>query len=389
MAERARRGRAAESALVRRARSDGARAARNGQYDEWSFTEEHLLAYAELLRNQETHDVAEEQLRHREQVRAIRAAERAAAATGDIDRLRADSAIGQAAARVERNRDHRETSRAQLDLLTGVHEPIPVDGVDPAPAQRGRWIGPADGKLSPPVPRWLKLPLVVLLAAVEVPIYFESFRAFNPRSVALLWCFTLPVALCMVLGPHLTGVWLRRRHTRPSVGVVPTVASGALMAVWLAAAFILADLRRTTLVTPLVLYGHRVDGPADHLGPTTLLAVFGLVIALSGLISFLLGLADDHPAVAAFAAADRGLRRADAAHEQAIAAHAAGRIRQAERTDDPLESAEEEHEIRVVAIRADYAAAWAAYRDSWSLAVHNPAKTQAVSTAVPRSRTPA
>ncbi|VVJ15008.1 Uncharacterised protein [Amycolatopsis camponoti] len=386
MAENRKRAGAAESELVRRGRADGTRAARAGQYDEWSFEQEQSIPYAQLLDAQEQCDVTEEAINHETRLMALRTAQAAQTRQRRIAREAAEAEIGQARGRLARNQDHRETSRAQLDLLTGVHDPIPEDGVDPGPTVPGRWIGPADGQLSPVVPPLLKYVLMVLLAVVEVPIYFSTFRAFDPRNFALVWCFTIPVALCMVLAPHLSGLWLRKRLAKPSIGIVPTVASGVLMTAWFGAAVLLAKLRSTTLVQPLFLNGHRIESPVSNLGPTTLLATFGLVIVVSGLLSFLLGIADNHPAVSAFARADRGLRQAEEANLKAVRTHASVLIEDAEEPEvSPEESLTLEHEKRLEVLQADYAAAWAAYRDAWSLAAGNPSRTQAAGSAAPHT----
>ena len=212
---------------------------------------EHLLAYAELLaqpgdRTTSPRSSCATASRCGRSARPNGRPRR----TGDIDRLRADSATVRARPQGERNRDHRETSRASSTSSRACTSRSPSTALDPAPAQRGRLDRPGRRETSAAVPRWLKLPLVVLLAAVEVPIHFESFRAFTPAASRCCGASRSPSRSAWCWGRTWPGVWLRRRHTRPAVGVVPTVASGALMAVWLAAAFILADLRRTMLVTP-------------------------------------------------------------------------------------------------------------------------------------------
>jgi hypothetical protein len=388
MAERGRPA-APESELVRRGRSDGARAARAGEYDEWSFEDEQGIAYAQQLAAQEKGALADEVIQHGAALSALSTAKVTNAANRQIARRVAGTELERAEANVDRNRARREASQAQLDLLTGVHEPRPEDGEDPGPVMPSQWIGPANGVLSPTVPRWLKIALIVLLPVVEIPIYFSTFRMFDPRNMPLVWCFTVPVALCMVLAPHLVGLWLRKRLARPSIGILPTIASGVLMAVWAGAAVVLAKLRTTSLIHPVELYGQDIPSPVSVLGPTTLTAAFGLVIVVSGLISFLLGMADDHPAVSAFAAADRGLREAEEARLSAITKHASGLVEDAEEPEvSPEEALAEAHQKRIEALAADYEAAWAAYRDAWSLAAGNPSKTLAAGVAAPHTREP-
>lgn len=378
MAKDGRRDRAVESELVRRARADGERAAKKNQYDEWSFEGDGPVPYASLLQELEKKAIANEDERLVATLSEIETAHHTEAERRRTERDRTGAAVAQAQARMERHVRRRNESEKELDLLTGVHEPFPDAGLDPRPPQPRRWIGPGDGTLAPPVPRWLKLPIVVLLVAVEVPIHFMTFRVFHPRDPGMTWCFTIPVAACMVFGPHLTGVWLRRRLAAPRVGAVPVIASAVLMIAWFGSALVLADLRSKTLVAPTYVEGREIPSPVNDLSPTTLFAVFALVIVLSGLISFLLGLADDHPAVAAFKAANRCAERAEDSHLRTINAHAGASIDLAVDPSEVVDAARQEHDHRVTAIRADHAAAWAAYRDGWSLAVSNPSMTQAV-----------
>jgi hypothetical protein len=374
----ARNGRALGSDLVRQARADGERAAQKNQYDEWSFEGDDPVPYASLLRELETKAIAGEDERLAATLDQFQNAHHAETVRRATAQERAEEAVTQARTRMERHMRRRDESLTELDLLTGVHEPLPDADLDPRPPQPSRWIGPGDGTLAPPVPRWLKLPLVVLLVLVEVPIHFMTFKVFHPREPSLTWCLTIPVAACMVIGPHLTGVWLRRRLAVPPLGVVPVIASALLMLAWLGSSLVLASLRSTTLVTPPTVEGIEITGPVNSLNPTTLFAVFALVLVLSGLIAFLLGLADDHPAVAAFKAANRCAERAEDAYLRTINTHAGASIDRIPDASEVVAAAMAQHEHRVTAIRAEHAAAWAAYRDGWSLAVGNPSMTQAV-----------
>lgn len=381
MAEDGQRDRAVESDLVRRARADGERAAHKQQYDEWSFEGDGLVPYASLLRELETKAVATENERLVQTLNEIHTTHHTEAARLMTARAQAVEEVAHARARRDRHVNRRNVSEKELDLLTGVHEPFPDDDPNPAPPQPRRWVGPGDGTLAPPVPRLLKLLLVVLLVAVEVPIHFSTFRIFHPRDLAMTWCFTIPIAVCLVLAPHLAGILLRRRHAAPSVGRMPVIVSAVVMIAWLGSALVLASLRSTTLVTPTVVAGRTIRGAVNDLSPTTLFAVFGLVIVLSGLIAFLLGLADDHPAVGAFKAAHRCAEDAENAYLTSITTHAGVNIDQAPDLSEVVDAAMRQHEQRIMMIRAEHAAAWAAYRDGWSLAVGNPSMTQAVGVA--------
>jgi hypothetical protein len=371
-----------ESQLVRRARADGARAARVGQYDEWSFDDNAVVPYLEQLSSECAQAIAVERVRYSERLQAVHAAEHAEDGRRGQARARADAARTRARQRMERDARARDRSEVELDLLTGVHDPLPAaeDGSGPVVRPRGRWAGPADGTLAPPIPLWFKLPLVALLAVVEVPIYFAMFRTFHYSDLALTWCFTVPVALSMVLGPHLAGLCLRWRLARPALGVPLVITCVVVMAVWFGAAGVLGYLRSLTLLAPTVVEGVEIAGTASRFGGSTLLAVFALVILLSGFISFLLGMADHHPTVAGYNAAARRADRSERGYYAAISRHADASLDVDAARADSAADIGTQHVHRLEAIRADFDAARQAYLDELSLIVANPTMTHATGT---------
>ena len=391
-AERRRRG-SEPADVVQRARRDGERAAAAGQYDEWSFGQEQYVAYLTMLEALETQAIARERERVAGELQGL--ADRRQ--DQRIDRLaaRAEADAAQDIAR-QRMADHQvalAASRERLNLLTGVPDVLPPGtevgddfvgpwndreiGPQPGPPNP-RWIGPADGTLAPPVPRLLKIILVALLAVVEVPIYVLTFRPFHPNDIALTWCFTIAVALVMVLGPHLSGVWLRHRLATPRLGWVTAAGSAAALLVWAGATVLLGLLRAASLsVTVTTPEGVTATNAASELGRPTLTAVFALLIALSGLISFMLGLAENHPGVTALRRAAATARDAEEAYLATVSRHAAAGLAVSEPTDDTADTARTQSSAREAAIGAEYRAARAAYLDAVSLAVGRPTLSDA------------
>lgn len=365
------------SALIRRATAEGAWAARAGEYDEWSFAADSSIAYLVRLDHEKEMALAGERQRLGYQLQQVRRSQRAEDIRLRTANDRAEAAVESARRRRDLHCTRHDRTLRELDLLASAEYPPPADLPNGDPPAR-HWMGPADGTLAPPVPRLLKIVLVLVLAAIEVPIHFLTFQAFHPRDPALTWCFTLPVALCMVLGPHLAGIWMRRRLAVPSLGKVPAFAAAALMAVWLGAAVVLADLRSTTLLATTEVNGVFIESSVNHLGHSTLIAVFGLLIVLSGLIAFLLGIAENHPGVAALRAADRSAERAERDFLAARTAHAGAGLDVIEDRDDEAAELEKLCEHRIAAIDAEYRAARAAYLDAVALAVGNPSVTQAI-----------
>src|SRR6185295_13604826 len=92
-----------ESQLVRRARADGARAARVGQYDEWSFDDNAVVPYLEQLSSECAQAIAVERVRYSERLQAVHAAEHAEDGRRGQARARADAARTRARQRMERD----------------------------------------------------------------------------------------------------------------------------------------------------------------------------------------------------------------------------------------------------------------------------------------------
>ncbi|WP_306213508.1 hypothetical protein, partial [Actinoplanes sp. RD1] len=317
----------------------GWRAAHEGQYDEWSFADAGRLPYLRELEHRRRQAVAQEKEstaaaasaivpENQSQRRGENVARRYTAELVDVLRRRRDKA-----------RQQEDKTLAGLDVLAGVRGPVvrrdwaddtewetPRGGdaaaeepVDERPSTVG-WMGPAGGHLAPPMPRWLKLAIMVALCAVEVPIYLEIFRYFHARSELLLWSFTLPVAFGMIVAPHLSGVWWRKRHTLPYERILMFLVP-AVLVTWAFAAVLLGYLRQKALLTPQIdPETNQNVGGAEALGinPWTVTALFTAILLLSGLIAVMLGLAEDHPGVAAYRAAGEARAASEDAYLEAV-----------------------------------------------------------------------
>jgi hypothetical protein len=240
-------------------------------------------------------------------------------------------------------------------------------------------MGPLD-HLAPPIPRWLRMILVLVLAGVEIPIYHEIFRAFHPRSEYLRWAFTIPVAAVMVLAPHIAGVSLRKRDTLPHERVMPWVAALALLA-WAGGTAYLGMLRSAVLLATQTdpETGAQLQPLEDlHLGNRSVTAVFCLLLVLSGLIAFLLGLSEQHPGVVAMRAAQRAVR--DAENDQLAARAEQGLTLQSRLLADDalLVRLRQQSDQRCAAIEASYRSMATAYLRAVALELRQPAVTQAI-----------
>jgi hypothetical protein len=392
--------------LIARAALEGRRAARSGQYDQWSFADPIAPGLQRLIQ-EEIGAVAQQHLVGINRSSELKAEAAAATAERQRDTQQLDTDVSSALESRREQERARDRTLVDLDRLTGVHLPLPADVLDPdasqpspyeavtvgtdPPVQDGpanpydvqqmqarRWMGPADGKLPPPVPLPLKLVLIVLLAGIEIPVYFAIFKPFHPRDLDLVWCFTVPVAAAMVLGPHLAGLWLRHQVKRPGKKWIPAVSVSLLMTVWFVASLLLADMRRHSLLGVTIFDGVEIASPMADLDPRAVTAVFATVLILSGLISFLLGLSDEHPDVTAYRIAARRTDAAAQRHWTAVRARAGAHLEPTLPLEERLDALRAETAQQVTRIRSQYQAARAAYLDGVAKVLADPSVTHAV-----------
>lgn len=249
-----------------------------------------------------------------------------------------------------------------------------------------RYVGPANGRFAMLLPGRLRIILMVALMAVEVPVYYKIFGYFTPRERLFTWAFTLPVALVMVLLPHLAGKQYRRRQQMPREPVIPAVTA-IVMLLWLGAGVTLGWLRQKVLLVPIVdpLTGKEISAIGQlHVSVWTMTAIFATLLLMSGMIAFMLGLGEAHPVVAGYHDAVRAAEEAEDAYDEAVTRHAEAREPLRLTPDDITAASATEAGHRERALRAEYTAATEAYLDSFARETGEPAVTQAASTAKPR-----
>ncbi|MER8048039.1 hypothetical protein [Streptomyces sp. NPDC094032] len=181
--------------------------------------------------------------------------------------------------------------------------------VSTAPSDIERWPGL---QTRPGLPDWIVAALLVVVAAVEVPIYWMAFQPFHgvgsTGADTLTGTLAVSAALVMVVVPHLVG---RALHGSSATGASKwtNVPALALLGAWGFSTWALAHLR-TKLVfrsgpsgsTLRGVTGLDSDRPTSllgslHLEQTTVTWMFAALLVLSGGIGLLTGLLREHPAL--------------------------------------------------------------------------------------------
>ncbi|MFI6348425.1 hypothetical protein [Streptomyces sp. NPDC050560] len=226
----------------------------------------------------------------------------------------------------------------------------------------------------PGLPRWLTWALLLVVMAVEVPVYWVAYQPFHGvgSSGGDLLSGTLAVssAVIMLTVPHLAGHMLRWRAGTgsPRSGWVPALS---LLGVWAGLTWALGTLRAKYVLqhdTPVPpadgADGFRgLDDPSGstgtlvdnlHLSSQTVTWLFTALLLLSGGVGLLLGLFREHPLLDAFRSAverhaELGRRREEsiAATERARSVTETAESRQQDRrdaTDELIAATRELHE---------------------------------------------
>ncbi|MFG2835657.1 hypothetical protein ACGFYE_11780 [Streptomyces zaomyceticus] len=213
----------------------------------------------------------------------------------------------------------------------------------------------------PGLPRWMVWSLLLVIAAVEVPIYWIAFQPFhgsgNAESDTLSGTLAVSAAIVMVVVPHLAGRALRGGSGTGSLKWANLPAL-TLIGVWGFSTWALGHLRSK------LVFRHRepervpaeygdVAGLGDpqptlidslHLEQTTVTWMFVALLVLSGGIGLLLGLLREHPYLDSYRShLERGTRL-ERQREDAVTAAQRARAVEASATDDT--------ELRAEATRA-------------------------------------
>ncbi|GAB3968103.1 hypothetical protein GCM10029978_036880 [Actinoallomurus acanthiterrae] len=388
--------------LISKARKEGRKAGRSKQYDPWSLMDGAVVPYVRELESRrdealaridlaENDAVARERVRQGElQERVAVTAEEAAAVEDELADVRrymdgCNAQLDRLAMREARIGD--EVRRRRRRIRRGDPDPEPpphlppgfvyetgsVEQVDES-WRNALWEGPHGRRMR----LRTKLLLLGVLALVETPITIQIFH-YLESSFALVLVFALPVATLMVFVPHLAGTHFRGRKATGAERTLRWLPL-ALIVPWASLALILGSLRRKVLlVTPTDARGRQYPSLVGnlHLNPLTITVMFVALLLLSGGLAFMLGLADDHPLVAAYHGAARRQRdlldglRGDrtrlAAARQNLEGH-----------EDRLTAARERAAKQREIIMHSYDAAIAAYLDAVVQEMRDPTITEAV-----------
>ncbi|MFQ6145155.1 hypothetical protein ACLMNJ_19080 [Streptomyces seoulensis] len=247
----------------------------------------------------------------------------------------------------------------------------------------------------PGLPRWMTWALLLVIMAVEMPVYWVAYQPFHGvgSTGGDLMSGTLAVstAVVMLILPHLAGLMLRWRSATgsPRRGWLPSLS---LLGVWGFLTWLLGSLRAKFVTqhdTPAPATGgtggfRGLGGTAGdtstlvdrlHLTTQTVTWLFCALLLLSGGVGFLLGLFREHPFLDAYRTAlenRTGLLRRRA---ETVAATEAAQARQSTaqaRQEDRREAAD----ARIAATRQIYEAAAHAYLDGVMGAAKDPAVTE-------------
>lgn len=235
--------------------------------------------------------------------------------------------------------------------------------------------------------------LLVLVFAVEVPIYWVAFQPFHgvgtSSSGVLNATLAISVGVLMLTVPHLVGRALRERG---ATGSNRSSGPAALLFLcfWAACTVTLGILRAKTVMAkePTVratgaaagFEGSDVDVPSLaarlDLQPTTVYWMFISLLLLSGGIGLLAGLLREHPYVDSFRSALE--RRQERGHDLAVAhaRHAAARA-WADTAGDRTEHRRRAVEARLRAADELYETAAQAHRQGLTSAASDPAVLEA------------
>ncbi|MER5496466.1 hypothetical protein ABT096_04535 [Streptomyces sp. NPDC002561] len=274
----------------------------------------------------------------------------------------------------------------------GERGPELLGGVVPPPGQEPGWEGMPT---RPGLPAWLIWVMLLVIAAVEIPIYWVAFQPFHGTgskgSDFLSGTLAISTAVLMVLLPHLAGRTLRNRAATGSLKAAALPAL-ALLGVWGFSGWTLGYLRAKLVLrrpdstkTPEVVKDFKGAGDlaqpqtlADSLdlSQDTIIWMFVALLFLSGGVGFLLGLLKEHPYLDAYRSALE--RRADRVRQREEARVAVDRARSLTLTaQERADRRREAVDARVRATEELYEAAAHAFLEGVVERSSDPAVTEA------------
>ncbi|MFH8842383.1 hypothetical protein [Streptomyces sp. NPDC017868] len=244
----------------------------------------------------------------------------------------------------------------------------------------------------PGLPRWMVWALLLVIAAVEVPIYWIAFQPFhgtgNTESDSLSGTLAISAAIVMVIIPHLAGRALRGGAGTGSMkwANLPAIT---LLGVWGFSTWALGHLRtklvfrhteaqRTSGLDHVAGLEQNTPTLIDslHLEPVTVTWMFVALLVLSGGIGLLLGLLREHPYLESYRShLERGARLEQAREAAVLAAQQARAVESA--TADGAELRAEATRARQRATTESYEAAAHAFLMGVAERSSDPAVTEA------------
>ncbi|WP_051767366.1 MULTISPECIES: hypothetical protein [unclassified Streptomyces] len=244
----------------------------------------------------------------------------------------------------------------------------------------------------PAVPDWMRWGLLLLIIAVELPIYWVAYQPFHGigtlNADAQTGVLAVGTAAMMVVLPHLAGLALRRRPETGSFRAVWFPAL-SLLAVWAfltgALGVVRAKYVMQTEEPPPAADGFRPAGTDTAAGslierldlePWTVTWLFVALLVLSGGIGLLLALCREHPYLDAYRTAVE--RRGELVRRRELSLVEAERQRVvADTADARREDRRAAAEDRVRATRELHEAAAHRYLTGALMAAADPAVTEA------------
>ncbi|MFJ9863000.1 hypothetical protein [Streptomyces sp. NPDC101165] len=246
----------------------------------------------------------------------------------------------------------------------------------------------------PGLPRWMTWALLVVIMAVEVPIYWVAYQPFHGVGSTggdfMSGGLAISSAVIMLILPHLSGLMLRWRAATgsPRRGWIPALG---LLGVWGGLTWALGLLRAKFVTqhdsaTPAAGTGgfRGLGGAAGdtttlvdrlHLSTQTVTWLFCALLLLSGGVGFMLGLFREHPFLDAFRTAVERRTRLLRRHEESVAATERARAAQ-ETAEDRQQARREAANERMASARQLYEAAAHSYLDGVMTASKDPAVTE-------------
>ncbi|MFC4589561.1 hypothetical protein [Sphaerisporangium corydalis] len=272
------------------ARENGYRDGRSGMYDQWSLSTGSRPPYLMTLEAKREEVVAEEKVRSLRDLQRLE--ERIAVTKQDLNRCteQVTSTKGEIEALTRQEK--------ALQRLLGGEGPEGGTGAEGTAAQPGRrWAEPTRSLKRRLLAFVLRGVVLVLFAAVEIPIQYATFLFFGESPVMTL-AFVAGTAGSMLVAPHLAGGWVRRMSVE---GWRSPLLPGTVLVVagWFTGVCLLAYLRTAVLFASIIdsetLLQVKSTIDTLQLGRVPVVVLFSALLTLSGVVTFTYGFLGENP----------------------------------------------------------------------------------------------